>query len=153
MNLIGEKCFLRPWHVNDVEELARIANDPRVSRYMTLQFPSPYEREDARLWVDHNCATKPAKHFAIVAGGMLVGGIGLQPGSDVHRASAMVGYWLGTEFWYRGIVSDALRTLVPYAFEMFGANRLWANVFHQTLPRCASWKRRDSRVRRDCDAQ
>jgi len=129
VTLEGERCTLRPWHPSDVGELARIANDPRVSRYITLQFPSPYEREDARLWIDRNRAIEPAQHFAIVADGDLAGGIGVQPGSDVHRAGAMVGYWLGRGFWHRGIAPDALRTFVPYAFEVFGAIRLWANVF------------------------
>lgn len=129
VTLQGERCALRRWDVRDVDELARIANDSRVSRYMTLQFPSPYEREDARLWIDRDGAMEPAQHFAIVDGGDLAGGIGVQPGSDVHRAGAMVGYWLGHEFWHRGIAPDALRTLVPYAFETFGVIRLWANVF------------------------
>src|SRR5689334_9587161 len=40
--------------------------------------------------------------------------LGLQ--SDVERIGAEVGYWLGREFWGRGIATTALRLLTAHAF-------------------------------------
>ena len=48
---------------------------------------------------------------------------------DVERVSAEIGYWLGEEFWGRGIVSEALRAVTDYAFATFDLCRIYAGVF------------------------
>ena len=67
--------------------------------------------------------------FAIVLAGELVGGIGIEPGVDVFRRSAEIGYWLGEPFWGRGLATEALRGATDYAFTTFDICRLEAGVF------------------------
>jgi RimJ/RimL family protein N-acetyltransferase len=45
-----------------------------------------------------------------------VGGIGYTPHDDVERISAEIGYWLGTAFWGRGIMTAALKAVTAHAF-------------------------------------
>jgi len=52
------------------------------------------------------------------------GGIGVHPLDDVQRRSAEVGYWLTESFWGKGIMTDAIRSLVPVAFERYDIVRL-----------------------------
>jgi RimJ/RimL family protein N-acetyltransferase len=47
----------------------------------------------------------------------------------VFRRSAEIGYWLGEEYWGRGIVTEALRAVTDYAFATFDLCRLSAGVF------------------------
>jgi len=47
-------------------------------------------------------------------------------GSDVERYSAEVGYWLGEEFWGRGIATEALQLLTQYLFAEEQLLRLFA---------------------------
>jgi RimJ/RimL family protein N-acetyltransferase len=58
-----------------------------------------------------------------------VGGIGIEPGTDVFRRSAEIGYWLGEPFWGRGLATEALRAVTDYAFRTFDICRLEAGVF------------------------
>jgi RimJ/RimL family protein N-acetyltransferase len=68
----------------------------------------------------------------------VVGGIGIDVGTDVFRRSAEIGYWLGEPFWGRGIATEVLRALTDYAWATFDIIRLEAGVF--------SWNPASARV-------
>ena len=51
------------------------------------------------------------------------------PGSDVERLSAEIGYWLGREFWGRGIMTEAVRAATAYALENLKLVRVFAVPF------------------------
>ena len=67
--------------------------------------------------------------FCIEIDGAAVGGIGVHPGEDVHRHTATVGYWLGEEFWGRGIMTEAVTAVTDFCFENFPLRRISAEVF------------------------
>jgi RimJ/RimL family protein N-acetyltransferase len=59
----------------------------------------------------------------------LIGGVGsdsLEFGTT-HRAE--ISYWLGARFWGQGIMSDAVRLYVEYAFSELDLLRLTAHTF------------------------
>jgi RimJ/RimL family protein N-acetyltransferase len=58
-----------------------------------------------------------------------VGGIGFSVQTDVGHRSAEIGYWLGEEYWGRGIVTQALVAVSEYAFSHHDLCRLYAHVF------------------------
>jgi RimJ/RimL family protein N-acetyltransferase len=120
---------LRPWRENDAPALVRHANNPRVAAMMRDGFPHPYTREDAERFI--TLATGPSRNLllAIEADGVAIGGIGIHLFEDVYRKSAEIGYWLGEDHQGRGIATEAVRALVPVAFERFEIIRLQAGVF------------------------
>jgi [ribosomal protein S5]-alanine N-acetyltransferase len=122
-------AILRPWKKDDATPLARYADNPRVSACMRDLFPSPYTIDDARRFIA--MAAGPSRNLllAIEVRGKAAGGIGIHPLEDVYRGSAEIGYWLAEPFWGRGIVTEAVRALVPVAFERTGASRIQAGVF------------------------
>lgn len=122
-------CTLRPWRQRDLDSLVRHANDPRVAATVRDHFPSPYTREDGLRWLAHATSLGRDSSFAIEVGGAAVGGIGAIPGEDVHRICAEVGYWLGHEFWGRGIMTDAVRRYSEHLLADHGFLRLEAPVF------------------------
>jgi len=122
-------CSLRPYRQGDEADIVRQANNPNVARYLRERFPQPYTWKDAEEWISFAGKESPTVNFAICVDGHVVGGIGLMPGTDIHRVSAEVGYWLGEPFWGRGIAACALRGLTDYAFATFpDLNRLFAYV-------------------------
>jgi RimJ/RimL family protein N-acetyltransferase len=123
------KCTLRPWRAGDEASLVRYANNRNVSRNLKDRFPFPYTAADADTWIRHVGAQTAVTAFAIVVDGDAVGGVGIELGSDVHRRSAEIGYWLGEPFWGRGIATEALRAVTDYAFATFDICRLEAGVF------------------------
>jgi RimJ/RimL family protein N-acetyltransferase len=133
MELDCGKCKLRSWHPKDVESLTRYANNRKIWLNLRDKFPYPYTLADAENWIKRSLAARPENSFAIDVSGEAVGGIGFEPKDDVERFSAEVGYWLGEEFWGRGICTAALRIATPFAIESFSLNRILALPFTENL--------------------
>lgn len=129
MRIVTPGSVLRTWTPDDTESLVRHANNPRIAAVMRDGFPSPYTPADARRFIETAMDTVSHLYLAIDVRGEAVGGIGVQPLADVKRRTAEIGYWLSEPFWSRGIVTNAVRSLVPVAFERFDIVRLQAGVF------------------------
>lgn len=120
--------------MEDAENLARNANNPRVARFMTNGFPHPYTLSHAQSFIEMASASNPLQIFAIEVGGVASGGIGIHPQKDIQCKNAEIGYWLAETHWGKGIVSRALKELIPYAFANFDITRLFARPFGSNVP-------------------
>lgn len=129
MEIKLSKSVLRAWRPGDETSLVRHANSRTIWRNLRDAFPHPYTLVDAKRWIEVANPTTPVTNFAIVVDGAAVGAIGLVLREDVFRRSAEIGYWLGEEFWGRGIVTEAVRAVTDYAFETFDLCRVYAGVF------------------------
>src|SRR5258708_6414068 len=98
---------LRPWKVEEIEHLLKYANNKKIADNMRDRFPHPYTREAGIAFIKESHEEKPTKIFAIEIEGIPVGSIGIFPGTDVYRRSAEIGYWIGEEFWGKGIAEQA----------------------------------------------
>ncbi len=126
MTTPSEPYALRPWRDGDQHDLVGHANNRKVWLGLRDKFPYPYTLTDADAFLDRIRAQNPLTVFAITVEDRPVGGIGLVLGSDVDRISAEIGYWLGEEYWGRGIATIAVRALTSQAFATFELNRLFA---------------------------
>lgn len=117
---------VRPWRRGDRDALLRHANDPAVARFLSLRFPHPYTPADADAWFDFLDAQDDPEGWAIEVGGEAVGGIGVRRGAAEFAHSGELGYWLGQAFWGRGLVTAAVRAVVPFAMARWGLSRLTA---------------------------
>lgn len=122
-------CKIRPFRWTDKDSLARHANNWNIWINLRDGFPHPYTLEDADDWLNLVVDSNPTTQFTIEVEGQAAGGIGFILQSDVHRIQAEIGYWLGEEFWGRGIATAALKTVTEYAFGNFDLLRLYADVF------------------------
>lgn len=129
MRLDCGSCIVRDWVEADRASLLRFANNRRISRNLRDRFPHPYGPAEADEWLAFTREHPERAGWAIEVGGMAVGGIGLQPGEDVHSRSAHIGYWLGEPYWGRGIMTDAVRRVSDYAMSDLGFARLEAPVY------------------------
>ncbi|WP_422927736.1 GNAT family N-acetyltransferase [Singulisphaera sp. PoT] len=120
---------IRSFRRGDLDSLVRHANDREVWLNLKDRFPHPYTKDDARAWLQLVTRMEPETSFAIAVDDVAVGGIGIEPQGDVARRSAEIGYWLGREFWGRGIATSALRAMTDWAFANFEICRLHAGVF------------------------
>jgi len=129
MEIQLSKSMLREWRRGDEESLVRHANNVNIWRNLRDSFPHPYTLADAKHWIEVANPGAPITSFAIVVEAEAVGGIGLVLWEDVFRRSAEIGYWLGEEYWGRGIVTEAVRAVTEYAFANFDLCRIYAGVF------------------------
>ncbi|UPT65613.1 MAG: GNAT family N-acetyltransferase [Sphingobacteriales bacterium JAD_PAG50586_3] len=120
---------LRPLQITDAEAIARMGNNPLIAGFMRDVFPHPYTLENAIAFINNVKDTTPTRVFAIVANGEHVGCCGIFPKDDVYRMNAEVGYWLGQEYWGKGIATQATKLLAEYGFDTLGMNRIYASVF------------------------
>jgi RimJ/RimL family protein N-acetyltransferase len=128
MEFILKTCIVRPWRAGDEESLVRHANNYKIWRNVRDRFPHPYTMDDALAWIEFASSEKPVTNFAIVVEGAAAGGVGLMMQTDIYRRSAEIGYWLGEDFWGRGIVSEAVGALSEWAFASFDLSRIYAGV-------------------------
>jgi len=128
MYLVTAIATLRPWSVTDAESVARHANNPRVAAGMRDAFPYPYTLGDAHRFIAMAMETKNL-FLAIETGGEAVGGIGIHYLEDVYHGTGEIGYWLSESFWGQGIVTEAVRSLVPAVFTETNLIRIQAGIF------------------------
>ncbi|MDI9873721.1 GNAT family N-acetyltransferase [Flectobacillus rivi] len=122
---------LRAFREGDENALVKHANNPNVAKYLRNIFPSPYTHDDAVWWIDFNKSQKPPyTSLAICVDDAAVGCIGIILGQDIYECQAEIGYWLGEEYWGKGIMSEALKQMTTYTFEHFPQiQRIFAGVF------------------------
>ncbi|QEM10069.1 GNAT family N-acetyltransferase [Mucilaginibacter rubeus] len=124
----GSKFILRPWRLTDAASLQRHANNINVARFLFDRFPHPYTKADAERWVLAHQSKAVVTNLAIVIDDNAVGAIDFKQGDDIYRKSASIGYWLGEQYWGRGIATEAIRLIIPYAFYNFDIIRIQATV-------------------------
>jgi len=136
MELKLASCSVRTLHEADAESMAQHANDRRIWVQLRDRFPHPYSVADARSFIDLMSREDPCTSFAIVVDERCVGGIGLERQHDVHRLTAELGYWLGCDFWGRGIATQAIVGVTYWAFETLDLQRVFAEPYADNLASC-----------------
>lgn len=126
---ISEQLKLRPWCEEDKQELQRIANNSNVTKYLRERFPHPYTKNDAERWVSLNIMGLHETHFCIEYNGKPAGGIGIDIQNDIHKYTAELGYWLGEEYWNKGIITQCIKAATPFFMEKFQLKRIYATAF------------------------
>jgi len=129
MEINGPGFILREWKTGDEVSLQNHANNHNISKFLRDRFPFPYGMDDAIDWINLTGQQTPVINFAIVIDGQAAGGIGIELRDDIYRKTAILGYWLGEAYHGRGIVPEAVKLMVSYAFAAFDLLRIQAGVF------------------------
>jgi ribosomal-protein-alanine N-acetyltransferase len=129
MHLVLQRCTIRPWRMGDANSLRKHANNRKVWLRLRDVFPHPYTRQDARKFLQRMVYAKTATDFCIEVDRAACGAIAISCREDVHRYTAELGYWLGEDFWGRGIMTEAVTTFSEFCFENFALHRIYAEPF------------------------
>lgn len=124
---------LRPWHINDLDNLVRYANNPAIAANMTNAFPHPYTLENGTAFIAFANKDNPVHLFAIDLNGQAIGGIGIHPQQDIMCKNAELGYWLAQPFWGQGIVPEAVNQICNWAFNAYDITRIFARPFGRNI--------------------
>jgi RimJ/RimL family protein N-acetyltransferase len=138
MNTQKFNLILRPWNMDDLDNIVIFANNNKIADNLTDAFPHPYTREDGIAYIktfgEHpDRVNDPVRVFAIEVNGIACGSIGIFPQSDVHRKNAEMGYWLAEEYWGSGIMTVAVKNMVEYGFSTFDITRIFARPFSSNI--------------------
>ena len=133
MKLQSGDIKLRSFKKSDIPRLVELANNEAIARNLRDGFPHPYTREHAEAFINRCRDLNPQTILAIEYKGDYVGNIGLHKGLDVYRKSAEVGYFIGEEYWNKGIASVALSLACEYGFKTLDIVRIHAGVYEHNL--------------------
>lgn len=128
--------MVRPFLAADATSIAAVANDRRIWLQLRDLFPHPYRLADAEAWTKRVGPIDPPHALAIVVDGRAVGGVGIEPMSDVNCRSGEIGYWLGTDYWGRGIATEAVTLVTDWAFATHKLLRVFAQPFASNAASC-----------------
>lgn len=128
-----ENILLRKWHIADLENLVRYANNLNIATNLTNVFPHPYTDEHGKAFIAMAGSHDPIRIFAITQNDETIGGIGLHPQTDIYERNAELGYWLAEPFWGKGIMTHAIGEMVAYGFNHFDIDRIFARPFGSNI--------------------
>jgi len=124
---------LRKWKKSDVDALAKIANNKNIADNLRDMFPYPYKKKDAKNWIENVKKQEVANSYCIEVDGQVAGSIGFFQKEDVYRKNIEIGYFIGEEFWGRGVGTEAIRQALGYIENNFDAVRIYAEVFEHNI--------------------
>lgn len=133
-NYMEKEFNLRPWNIEDLNTLVNYANNWNIAKNMTDKFPFPYSKSDGKTFIEFATKEVPIHIFAIDIEGQAVGGIGIHPQHDIYRKNAELGYWLAEPFWGQGIITNAIKHAINFAFEIYDIDRVFARPFGTNTP-------------------
>lgn len=129
---------VREWKESDAEALAGLLNDKRILDNLRDGLPYPYTVSDA-LWYINSCLSADKNNtfcFAIVYNGKVVGSIGIFRQGNIHFKTAELGYYIGVEFWGKGIMTEAVRLACKHVFDNTDIVRIYAEPFAENTASC-----------------
>lgn len=129
---------IRKWRESDAKSLAKLLNNKKIMDNLRDGLPFPYTEKDALEYIEFCInADKNAQFcFAITYNGEVVGSIGVFRQPNIHCRTAELGYYIGEEFWNKGITTEAVRQACNYVFENTDIIRIYAEPFVRNAASC-----------------
>jgi len=128
--IAGEHVILRAFEREDAERCYRWMNDPNIVRTLKSRYPIAFQSE--MEWIElAMTSSNTERHFAIERRDdrSHIGNASIHDIDWVSRTGSF-GLFVGEPTaWNRGFGTDAIRTLVRFAFEEMNLRKLRINVF------------------------
>ena len=131
MILTTQRLQLRPWRETDAAALYEYARDPRIGPI--AGWPPHRSVEESREIIRTVFADDGVFAVTLRDDDRAIGCIGVQRGAasnlPIPENEGEIGYWIGVPFWGMGLIPEAMREVIRYAFEELGLRSLWCGYF------------------------
>ena len=124
---------LRPFNASDSKSIAYHANNRLVWQNLKDRFPFPYNEADAIQFIQMVSNSQPVTDFAIDVNGEAIGAAGIIIKDDIFRGNGEIGYWIGHEYWGKGIGTTVVSELLRMALNEHKLYRVYAQVFEKNI--------------------
>ena len=129
---------IRPWATGDAPDLARAIGNPKVLMNLRDGIPYPYTVADAEAFIRGMRGAEPDTVYAwaIDVNGRAVGSVAASRLGNIHRRTAEMGYYVGEDYWGRGVATAAVRAACDWLFEHTDILRIFAEPFERNGASC-----------------
>ena len=138
-----ERLILRPWRESDLEDFYAYGKDPEVGPNAGWK-PHGSIGESAEI-LKSFLESDEVRAVVLKENGRAVGSLGLHPDRLHHEGVGIgreIGYVLSRDYWGRGLMTEAVRSAIRFAFGTMGLDYLSAAHF--------PWNERSKRVIQKC---
>lgn len=113
-----QRLILRPMEITDIDPLLRIFTDPLVIASFGIP---PFERHQMKQWVQRNLSHQNefgCGLFSVIlkCNSLLIGDCGLEHRDIDGEMVTELGYDFLSDYWHRGLATEAARAVRDYAF-------------------------------------
>ena len=128
MILQTKRLILRPWREDDAEELYKYASDLDVGLPAGWQ---PHTSVENSREIIRTVLSAPETYaVCLKEDGKPIGSVGFHRNDLAEQDDEYeLGYWIGKPFWGQGLIPEASREMLRYAFEDLGMNRIWCGYY------------------------
>jgi RimJ/RimL family protein N-acetyltransferase len=130
-NIETKRLILRPWRESDAETLYEFAKNPLIGP--AAGWPVHPSVENSRIIIRDVLSAKETYAVTLKGNDTAIGSIGLLIGDKsnlkIKANEAEIGYWIAQPYWGQGLIPEAARELIHYAFETLGLSVLWCGYF------------------------
>ena len=128
MILETNRLILRPWRESDAEDLYTYASDPEVGP--PAGWPPHTSVENSREIIRAVLSAPETYAVCLKENGKPIGSIGFHRNDLAEKDDEYeLGYWIGKSFWGQGLIPEAAREMLRYAFEDLKMNRIWCGYY------------------------
>jgi RimJ/RimL family protein N-acetyltransferase len=135
--LVGDKCYLSPLSLDDIEKYTEWVNDMETGMFMlfaTGVYDLDKEKRQMQQLMENNVI------FAIIDkdSNKLVGNCGLHEVNSVHR-KAVFGIFIGDKnYWNSGIGTEATKLILDFGFNVLNLHQISLDVieYNKRAIRC-----------------
>jgi len=126
--IIGDKIYLRPIDIEDIDNYVLWLNDEEVRQYLSMV--NPFNKTREKEWVEKLYKDDRNIVLGIVVkeSDQLIGNIGMHGISIINRY-ASIGIFIGDKnCWSKGYGTEALKLMQKYGFDHLNLHRIYLTV-------------------------
>ncbi len=131
MILQTNRLVLRPWRETDAESLYEYAKNPNIGPI--AGWPVHTSVENSRQIIHDYLSGEETYAVTLKTNDIAIGSVGIrfanESNLEIQADEAEIGYWIGEPFWGQGLIPEAVRELMRYAFEDLNRTTLWCGYF------------------------
>lgn len=129
--LYTDRLILRPWTLEDAENLYKYASNPDVGPI--AGWPPHKSVEESRNVIENVLNGDECFAICLKEDNQAIGAIGLNLNGHTDMTErddeCELGYWLGKPFWGNGFMPEAAKELFRHAFEDLGMTTVWCGYY------------------------
>lgn len=131
MVLSAERLVLRPWRLSDAVNLYQYAADERIGK--AAGWPPHKSVDESREIIRSFFSIEGVFAVTLKGDDTPIGCIGVVRGAasnfSIPDNEGEISYWLGVPFWGKGLIPEATKEIIRYAFRELGLTTLWCGYY------------------------